>query len=118
MHKILFATIAGLPVTFQPAHAASLATGADTIVAIVKDFDAFNRAQDPIRAAQRGDKGAARIWPDNSPRATAARKAAYQAFQQPLQSLPATDLAGEDEINRQLLVDRVSLALDGFVYDE
>ena len=62
MHKILFATIAGLLVTFQPAHAANPATGADSIAAIVEDFDAFNRAQDPIRAAQRGDKQAARIY--------------------------------------------------------
>jgi len=118
MHKILFATIAGLLVTFQPAHAASLATGPDSITAIVEDFDAFNRAQDPIRAAQRGDKEAARIWPDNSPPAIAARKAAYQVFQHRLHSLPATSLAGEDELNRQLLLDRVNLALDGFVFDE
>ncbi|MGB7904607.1 MAG: hypothetical protein WCF43_07940 [Steroidobacteraceae bacterium] len=87
MHKILFALIAGSLVTIQPIHAASPATGADSIGAIVKDFDAFNRAQDPIRAAQRGDKEAARVWPDNSPRAMTARKAAYQDFQRRLQRL-------------------------------
>ncbi|MGB7738503.1 MAG: DUF885 domain-containing protein, partial [Steroidobacteraceae bacterium] len=114
MHKILFAFIAGCLVTFQP----SLAGSADSIAAIVRDFDAFNRAQDPIRAAQRGDKEAARVWPDNSPQAVAARKAESQAFQHRLQSLSATSLAGEDELNRELLVDRVSLALDGFVFDE
>ncbi len=97
MHRILLATIAGLLVTFQPAHAASLATGADSITAIVEDFDAFNRAQDPIRAAQRGDKEAARIWPDNSPPAVAARKAAYLDFQRRLQVLPAAGLADDDE---------------------
>ena len=118
MHKILFATIAGLLVTFQPVHAANPATGADSIAAIVEDFDAFNRAQDPIRAAQRGDKQAARIWPDNSRQAIAARKATYQVFQQRLQSLPATGLVGDDELNRALLVDRVNLALDGFAFDE
>ena len=36
MHKILFATIAGLLVTFQPVHAANPATGADSIAAIVE----------------------------------------------------------------------------------
>jgi uncharacterized protein (DUF885 family) len=121
MHKIVFTFIAGCLVTFQPGIAASaegLAVGADSIATIVKDFDAFSRAQDPIRSAQRGDKEAARIWPDNSPQAIAARKAAYQAFQRRLQSLPTTGLAGEDELNRQLLIDRVSLALDGFVFDE
>ena len=118
MHQILFAFIVGLLVTFQPAQAATLATGADSIAAIVRDFDAFNRAQDPVRAAQRGDPQAARIWPDNSPPALVARKTAYQAFQRRLQSLPAKGLAGEDEVNRQLLLDRVGLALDGFVFDE
>ena len=114
MHPILFVLIAGLLVTFQPSHAAS----ADSIATIVKDFDAFNRAQDPLRAAQRGDQQAARIWPDNSPRAVAARKAANQDFLRRLQSLPAAGLAGEDELNRELLIDRVNLALDGFAFDE
>jgi uncharacterized protein (DUF885 family) len=31
---------------------------------------------------------------------------------------PATGLAAEDELNRQLLIDRVSLALDGLAFDE
>jgi uncharacterized protein (DUF885 family) len=118
MHRILLATIAGLLVTFQPALAASLATGADSITAIVTDFDAFNRAQDPIRAAQRGDKAAARIWPDNSPPAIATRKTAYLDFQRRLQALPEAGLAADDELNRELLLDRVSLALDGLAFDE
>ncbi|MCX7052737.1 MAG: DUF885 domain-containing protein [Proteobacteria bacterium] len=121
MHKILIACIAGCLVTFQPsleARAASLAGSADSIAAIVKDFDAFNRAQDPLRAAQRGDKEAARVWPDNSPQAVTARQGALQDFQRRLQSLPATGLAGEDKLNRQLLIDRVSLALDGLAFDE
>jgi uncharacterized protein (DUF885 family) len=118
MHKILLAVIAGLLVMLQPVQAASLATGADSIGAIVSDFDAFSRAQDPIRAAQRGDQEAARVWPDSSPQAVAARKAAYETFQRRLQSLPTTDLTDADELNRDLLIDRVKLALDGLVFDE
>jgi uncharacterized protein (DUF885 family) len=121
MRRILFAFITGCLVAFQPGIAVSaegLAARADSIAAIVKDFDAFSRAQDPLRAAQRGDKEAARIWPDNSPQAVATRKTAYQAFQLRLLSLPATGLAAEDELNRQLLIDRVSLALDGLAFDE
>jgi len=118
MHRILSVFIVGLLVTFQPAQAATLATGADSIAAIVTDFDAFNRAQDPIRAAQRGDKAATRIWPDNSPAAIAARKTAYLDFQRRLQALPAAGLAADDELNRELLLDRVGLALDGLVFDE
>ena len=121
MHRILFAFIAGWLVTFQPdlaVSAESPAASGDNITAIVKDFDAFNRAQDPIRAAQRGDQEAARVWPDNSPRAMTARKAAYQDFRRRLQSLPANGLTDEDELNRALLDDRVNLALDGFAFDE
>jgi uncharacterized protein (DUF885 family) len=118
MHKILLAVIAGLLVMLQPVQAASLATGADSIGAIVSDFDAFSRAQDPIRAAQRGDQEAARVWPDSSPQAVAARKAAYETFQRRLQSLPTTDLTDADELDRDLLIDRVKLALDGLVFDE
>jgi len=118
MHKILLAVIAGLLVMLQPVQAASLASGADSIGAIVTDFDAFSRAQDPIRAAQRGDQEAARVWPDSSPQAVAARKAAYETFQRRLQSLPTTDLTDADELNRDLLIDRVKLALDGLVFDE
>jgi len=118
MHKILLAVIAGLLVMLQPVQAASLASGADSIGAIVTDFDAFSRAQDPIRAAQRGDQEAARVWPDSSPQAVAARKAAYETFQRRLQSLPTTDLTDADELDRDLLIDRVKLALDGLVFDE
>jgi uncharacterized protein (DUF885 family) len=118
MHPILSVLIAGFLVTIQPSHAASLASGTDSIAAIVKDFDAFSRAQDPVRAAQRGDPQAARIWPDNSPQAVAARKAANQEFQRRLLALPAAGLAGEDQLNHELLSDRVNLALDGFAFDE
>ena len=41
-----------------------------------------------------------------------------RTFQRRLLSLPATGLAGEDELNRQLLIDRVDLALDGLAFDE
>src|SRR6187399_876971 len=103
MQTIVAAAIVGLLVTFQPIRAAD----ADDIATIVKDFDAFSRAQDPVRAAQRGDKAAARIWPDNAPPALAARKAAYLDFQRRLQAVPAGGPAGDDELNRALLVDRV-----------
>ncbi|MGI9245195.1 MAG: DUF885 domain-containing protein [Steroidobacteraceae bacterium] len=90
----------------------------DDVAAIVRDFDAYTRAQDPIRAAQRGDLEAARRWPDNSPEAVTARKAALLGFQRRLQALPPKHIAGEDALNRDLLLDRVGTALDGFAFDE
>ena len=114
MRKILSAFIAGCLVTFQP----GLAATPDTVATIVRDFDAFTRAQDPVRAAQRGDRAAARVWPDNSPRAVAARKTALQDFQRRLRSVPDAGLTDEDRLNHELLLDRVGLALDGFAFDE
>src|SRR4051794_27259969 len=79
---------------------------ADSIAAVVKDFDAFARAQDPVRAADRGDAEAARRWPDDSPEAVAARKLALLDFQRRLQAVPAQGLADEDALNRALLITR------------
>jgi uncharacterized protein (DUF885 family) len=114
VQRLLSILILGTLVTFQPASA----IGADDINSIVTDFDAFSRAQDPVRAAQRGDAAAARIWPDNSPAAVASRKASLQQFEQRLRALPESGLSDEDELNRDLLLGRVALALDGFRFDE
>jgi uncharacterized protein (DUF885 family) len=114
MHRILFLAFLGLLMTFQPAAAAR----ADDMATLVRDFDAFSRAQDPVRAAQRGDVAAARRWPDNSPQAVAARKAALLEFQQRLQAIPAAGLVADDALNRDLLIDRVDNALAGLAFDE
>ncbi|MDH4105028.1 MAG: DUF885 domain-containing protein [Gammaproteobacteria bacterium] len=114
MQRFLTLLILGSLVTLQPTGA----SGADDIKPIVTDFDAFSRAQDPVRAAQRGDAAAARIWPDNSPAAVAARRSALQQFERRLQALPPTGLGEEDALNRDLLLGRVQLALDGFQFDE
>jgi uncharacterized protein (DUF885 family) len=90
----------------------------DDVAAIVRDYDAFSREQDPVRAAQRGDLDAARRWPDNSPAAVAARRESLLAFQRRLQAIPAQGLEAEAALDRELLLDRVGLALDGFPFDE
>jgi uncharacterized protein (DUF885 family) len=91
---------------------------ADDVPSIVRDYDAFARAQDPVRAAQRGDREAARRWPDNSPAAVAARRDALLGFQRRLQAVPGAGLADEDALNRGLLLDRTSSALEGLAFDE
>ena len=64
MHRLLFALVAvGFTVSVI---AATPATPVDPMPAIVRDFDAYARQQDPIRAADRGDLEAARRWPDDS----------------------------------------------------
>jgi uncharacterized protein (DUF885 family) len=114
MQRLLSILILGTLVTFQP----SPASGADDIRTIIRDYDAFSRAQDPVRAAQRGDAGSARIWPDNSVAAVAAREASFREFQRRLRAVPESGLGDEDALNRQLLLGRVELALAGFAFDE
>jgi hypothetical protein len=54
---------------------------AEALHQILKDYDAYWSANDPIGAGQRGDLAAAARWPDDSPKAEAARHAADLAFQ-------------------------------------
>ncbi len=114
MPRILVALLAAAILTFLPVTPAR----ADDVAAIVRDFDAYSRAQDPVRAAQRGDAGAARRWPDNSPGAVAARKSSLQEFRRRLLATPVAGLGDEDALNRELLLGRVELALDGLAFDE
>jgi uncharacterized protein (DUF885 family) len=97
---------------------ASQAAAADDVATVVRDYDAFDRAQDPIRAAQRGDLDAARRWPDNSPAAVASRRQALLGFERRLRATPAQLPDAEDALNRELLLDRLGLALAGLGFDE
>jgi len=91
---------------------------AEDMAAIVRDYDAFAREQDPVRAAQRGDPAAMRRWPDNSPSAVAARRASLERFRTRLAGIDAARLSGDDALNRELLEERVGLALEGLRFDE
>jgi uncharacterized protein (DUF885 family) len=114
MQRLFLLLILGSFVTLHPTRT----LGADDIKIIVADYDAFARALDPVRAAQRGDAAAARIWPDNSPAAVATRRMALQQFEQRLQALPKTGLSVEDALNRDLLLGRVRSGLEGLQFDE
>lgn len=98
--------------------ATAAAVPADSIGQVVRDFDAYTLANDPVRAAERGDMEAARRWPDDSPQAVAARKAALLAFRARLEAIPATGLGDEDALDRELLLRRVASSLQGIAFDE
>ena len=97
---------------------AAAAAPADDIKAIVADYVVYSRAQDPIRAAQRDDADAARRWPDDSVAAVAARRNALEGFRARLNALAGADLSADDALNRDILIDRVDVALEGFTFDE
>jgi uncharacterized protein (DUF885 family) len=91
---------------------------AEAVPDVVREFDAFIAASDPVRAAERGDAAAARRWPDNSPQAVSARKSALAGFQARLERIPAAGLADEDALNRELMLRRIASALGGIEFDE
>jgi uncharacterized protein (DUF885 family) len=91
---------------------------AESVTQVVRDFDAYTRARDPVGAADRGDPDAARRWPDNSPQAVAARKTALLDFEHRLAALPEAGLDPAAALNRTLLVRRVADALAGLAFDE
>ncbi len=91
---------------------------AEDVATIVHEYDAYARAQDPLRAAQHGDAEAMRRWPDNSPAAVATRRQALERFRDRLAAIPAGRLAGEDALNHVLLTARVATALEALGFDE
>jgi uncharacterized protein (DUF885 family) len=95
-----------------------VAARADDLAAIVRDFDAHVRIEDPVRAGQRGDRDALRRWPDNSPRAVTARRDRLLRFRERLNAFESPGLSETDALNRALLVDRVDVALAGLAFDE
>jgi len=100
------------------AWSAAAATPADDLKALIAEYVAYSRLQDPIRAAQRDDMEAARRWPDDSVAAVAARHNALEGFHTRLDSLAGAELAADDALNRDILIDRVNVALEGLTFDE
>lgn len=90
---------------------------ADTLADVVRDYDAYVRIVDPVRASQRGDIEAARRWPDNSQAAIEQRKAALAGFANRLQALQSARLGPEDALNRDLLADRVAIQREALGFD-
>src|SRR5579863_7845856 len=91
---------------------------AQTLHAILADYDAFYDREDPIGAGQRGDLAAMALWPDDSPAEEAYRHHMDVEFKRRLDAVPAAALAGEDALNRQLLDARLTIDIEGDAFDE
>lgn len=85
--------------------------------AVVADYEAFSRDEDPVRAGSRGDVAALRLWPDDSPAAVAARTVRLKGFQARLKALGGASLSESDALNREILQRRVDMALEGRAFD-
>jgi uncharacterized protein (DUF885 family) len=100
------------------AGAAGAAEPADTLHAVIQDYESWLTTADPVGASERGDMQAAARWPDDTPSAVATRTAQLRKFQARLNAIPPTTLAGEDGLNLALLKWRVDIGVQGARFDE
>ncbi len=111
--SLVFALAAGLP----EGAAARQPDVSATFARIVADFEAFERAQDPITAGFEGDRAALSRLPDPSAAADAARKLALRDFRTRLAALGDADLDADAAFNREFLVRIVDDRLEGMSFD-
>ena len=71
--------------------------------ALVADYEAFQLANNPVRAGRQGDLEAARRWPDASPEAVEARRAAQAAFRARLQAVDPATLDEQRQVSHAVL---------------
>jgi len=83
---------------------------------LMADYDQYLLAQNPILAAQFGNREAARKWPDDSAEANNTRSKALSQFKQRIDLVEEADLSVVEATNRAFLARSLSdaLALDRF----
>lgn len=87
----------------RPATAA-VAAPDPALAALLTDYEAFLKANDPISAGQEGDVAAKSRLPDGSRAAELARQAPLEAFRARAEALPVAGLSSEDRLNRDFLI--------------
>ena len=86
--------------------------------AVVADFGAFEKANDPVSAGFEGDKAAQSRLPDPSPAADATRKTALDGFLTRLAAVDASQLGPGPTLDRDFLNRVVTDRLDSLRFDE
>lgn len=84
---------------------------------LVAEFTDLSREMDPVLASQRGDRGAATRWPDNSPRAVAVRLARLDRLATQLRAPALEALAPAQALDRDWLRWRVETLAAGMRRD-
>ena len=94
----------GLAATESLAHARNAEQGADQqFEALVADYEAWRKTNNPIRAGRQGDLKAAARWPDASFEAVEKRRAAERNYLDRLQAIDADALTGHKPISYAVL---------------
>ena len=109
------APLAG-PVRAQPAPAEAQAQD-PALAAILADYEAFDRAQDPISAAREGDDEALAQLPDTSREAELARAETLRGFAARLAAIDPGALTGDDRLNHAFITWIIHMAVEGVAFD-
>lgn len=88
------------------------------LTALVRDYEAWNIADDPLTAGQNGDRSALTLLPDVTPDADARRKAQLTAFQQQLAAIDPAQLSDDGRLNHAFLTRLVGDRLQSLAFDE
>jgi uncharacterized protein (DUF885 family) len=117
MRSTCFSLVFALAAVATGGAAAQPAAGLDGFARIVADFEAYERAQDPITAGFEGDRAALSRLPDPSPAADAARKQALLGFRARLAGVDAGGLDADAAFNREFLTRIVDDRLEAMTFD-
>ena len=123
--RVLFLTLAfsvpGALATVQAQIATPAQTAgpvADSLSAVLSDWEAFARADDPMTASDEGDKAALSQLPDVTLGADIRRKAILLGFEKRLAGLDSAALGPDERLNRDLLLRTVREGLESLRFDE
>lgn len=97
--------------------AAVNAKAAKALKALFADYEAFERAEDPLTSGSEGDKAALSKMPDSSPAADQRRLKAYQGFKARLDAINPHALTTDEAFNAAYLGRVLANAIEGIPYD-
>jgi len=104
------------PARAQPVPAEAQAQD-PALAAVLADYEAFDRSQDPISAGREGDDGALSQLPDTSREAELARARTLQGFAARLDAIDPTALTEEDRLNHAFISWIIDMAVEGVGFD-
>ncbi len=107
-----------LPVVAQPAPPQAEAPASNpALAALLADYEAFLRANDPVSAGFEGDQAAKARLPDISWAAEAARQAPLEAFLARARAVPVEGLSSDDRLNRDFLIWVLERSIQSIAFD-
>ncbi|HEX6324631.1 MAG TPA: DUF885 family protein, partial [Vicinamibacterales bacterium] len=115
---MLLPTALTLTIMMMVPHAEQSATPAQAWAAIVADWEAFERAEDPYTAGGEGDRDALTRLPDITPEGDARRLAMLRTFEARLTALDPKMLPEADAFNHMFLARLVKERIEGAAFDQ